>query len=272
MACTRRRSELIAKLAWGRIDDAHARELIGHVEQCESCSEELDAAADFAAAREHIVADSVVPGAVASGSLHGQPDRVEREEPKPAPRAEPPRRRLEIWPPALAVVASVAIFFAVWAVLPDGGPERASNPVDELAVLDPAPAPTDMSEALPAAEAALFERAMESYTKGDFTDAIRRIESVVRVVPEHAVANLYLGIARLQTRDRWGAIEPLSRAASSRDADLRDAGIWYLANAYLVLGDPDRALDLLERLDRPGGEYAARAGDLGDSIEGVLGR
>jgi len=274
VGCTKPRSETIAAMAAGRIGDADARELLDHLERCDACSEEFDAVADVVAGLEHDAEGNVAGRGVSStaaGGRDGEATPSDLRDGEPRPASPWPRRALA---GLAAIAASIALFFLVRPLVTETRPPETRGRTSHLASLDPVPASkaTLRSGSLPAEQAALFERAMERYADRDYTEAARLLRDVVTATAGHDLADLYLGIALLQTRDRAEALEPLSRAARSDAPLLRERASWYLANAHLALGEPDRAIAILEELVAREGDYEWNAADLLAEIREARGR
>ncbi len=87
--------------------------------------------------------------------------------------------------------------------------------------------------------------AMRSYERGDFDAAIGRLRRL-----EPGAWNLdlqfYEGVALLALHRPEEALSALNGIAANPAARYREASSWYLALAYLELGETGRSLDLLE--------------------------
>ncbi len=244
MACSTDRSAQIGDLASGRIGAEAAGEVLDHLEACPECSAEFDLCADLVAA-----ADQAGPRLFAG-----------------RPRAALARRL------PLAVAAAALLGLGLWISFADrGGSGRAT--LARLASTEPLQAAGFVlrSDAPEGARQA-YREAMDRYAAGDFAGAAQRLALWTASSPDDALANLYLGICRLQTGSIADATAPLDRAAEKGEDLVRERGLWYLGNARLALGEAEAALATLERLAELGGDYEPNARAKVAAIRSALGK
>lgn len=105
-----------------------------------------------------------------------------------------------------------------------------------------------------------LQSGMAAYEAGQYAEAARRLDAYARRNPDNAV-RVYLGVAHLMSGQAKKAIPPLAVAAQSSEPPIREAGLWYLALAYLENDDPGAARQALESIP-PDGIYGAQAREL----------
>jgi tetratricopeptide (TPR) repeat protein len=242
MACTTDRSTEIGDLSAGRLDAQASGALLDHLERCGECSAEFDLVADLLAA-----ADREGPALFARG-----------------------RSRIRLVHGAsalLAAAAAVLLAVVIWRPGP-GAPS-----LSDIASTEPIPAASALlrSEA-PSPRPREYLEAMDSYGRGDYAGAAGRLVAFLEGAPADALANLYLGVCRLQTGDPGEAIAPLRRAAEGGDGLLRERALWYLGNAHLAAGDGERAREVFDRLAALGGDYEPNAREKLRAIRDAIGR
>jgi len=164
--------------------------------------------------------------------------------------AEARRRRLP-WL-ALLSAAAAAILVAVFVLTRE-------DSVSRLADLRPpglvASAPRGEGDALPA-------DAMRAFGEGRYAEAARELDAHGVRSPQDPVIAHYAGVAHLLAGDAVAAERRLTAAAAASEGLLREANLWYLAQAFLVRGDARSARNALERLCALDGDYAPNAGAL----------
>lgn len=230
MACIATRREQINALATGSLAAEPARDLLTHLEACRECSEEFDLVADLLRAR---------PAEKAAGQ---------------EPASQPV---LRLWRPLLALaavlVAALLIREAWWGD---------SRSLRDLAQITPIAAPESLLRGSPGERGSEFARGMAAYARGNFATAAKELRVTATRRPEDALAQLYLGIAELQTGATKRAMAPLRKAAALGTGLVAERGLWFLANASLQLGSDKPALAALETLRQLDGDYAANAEEL----------
>ena len=244
MACSTERSTQIGDLAAGRIGAEAAGELLDHLERCRECSAEFDVCADLVAAAD-----------LAGARLFaGRSGAVLR------------------WRFPIAVAAAVLLGLGLWISFSGrGGTSRTA--LARLASTEPLPAAGFVLRSdAPEGTRQAYREAMERYGKGDFAGAVERLAGVTASSPDDPLANLYLGICRLQTGAVAEATAPLERAAEKGEDLVRERALWYLGSARLALGEGEAALSTFERLADLGGDYEPNAREKVAAIRSALGK
>jgi len=107
-----------------------------------------------------------------------------------------------------------------------------------------------------------FHKGMNEYLRGNYRGAIGNLREAVEKDPDNGTWWLYLGVCYYLNHQGKQAIEALTRADGLTQYSLNVKSRWYLAQAYLLQGDADRAIPLLERIRDQKREYATQADSL----------
>lgn len=89
-----------------------------------------------------------------------------------------------------------------------------------------------------------FQQAMLLYGRGDYQEALGRMEGVSM----DAVMLLYRGIALLETGQTKAATQSFDQAIALENEEFQDAVIWYLALSQIKAGDIKEAQGTLQRI------------------------
>ncbi len=230
-ACSDERREQLVDLAAGRIGEDASEDLLRHVEECPRCSSGLAIVADVASA------------AIAAAT------------------SAPPRVRLRRVPWLASLSAAAAVLVTAYVVTRDDALSR-------LADLRPPGLVSSVprggaGEALPA-------EAMRAFEGGRYAEAAKGLDRFLAARSEdHPVGAHYAGVAHLLAGDVAVAIERLRGAVASSEGLLREASLWYLAQAFLMRGDARGAREALETLRAGGGDYAPNAEALLGKLAGA---
>jgi len=108
----------------------------------------------------------------------------------------------------------------------------------------------------------LFHEGMNNYLKNNYKSAIGNLKNAIEKDPDNGSWWLYLGVCYYLDHQGKQAIEALTGADTMTQHSLKIRSRWYLAQAYLLQGDTDRAIPLLEWIMGQRREYAAQAGSL----------
>jgi Tetratricopeptide repeat len=165
----------------------------------------------------------------------------------------------------LVVVGGIAVWRGFNAGTRDVGPDQAAARWADLEVpalaVDLAAATGELvfrdGERRAAGEA--FGAAVEPYLEGEFAAAAERLGRYLESYPEDVQARLLLGVSLLRAGRPGDAVVPLEEAQSLGDADTVEDARFYLAVAYLKVGEEDRARTQLERIESGGGRWQTTA-------------
>jgi hypothetical protein len=175
------------------------------------------------------------------------------------PRAVALRPRTWGWP----LLAAAAVVVATWALWP-----RAQPRLRELAVVTAIAAPDTVLRGGDPRSDEQFARGMAAYRSGDFAAAAGELAAVTQRAPDDVLAQLYLGIARLQTGALLEAIAALRAAAEQGTGLVQERGLWFLANAHLLREQAGPARAALQQLRALDGDYAVNAAELLQALAG----
>ncbi len=96
-----------------------------------------------------------------------------------------------------------------------------------------------------------LKQGMESYDKQDYKDAIKKLSAYYGLTKD-ANAGLFLGISYLLDNQAEQSIAMLESTLPKLENVSQEAGNWYLALAYLKVGDKVNCKRVLERLPANG--------------------
>jgi TolA-binding protein len=96
-------------------------------------------------------------------------------------------------------------------------------------------------EAMARAERWVFQDAMAAYNKGHYEQASRLLDDAVHIEPEAPDVNFYVGICRLLQGHPTDSLHPLHKAFDKPDSPITQAAHFYLAKAYLQMGNLEEA-------------------------------
>lgn len=106
----------------------------------------------------------------------------------------------------------------------------------------------------------LFNTAMSHYQKNEFEEAVHLYRQIVDVDSTQLETWMYLGVCCYMLRKPDEGIEALLKAQVIQDPVEKNHVLWYLAQSYILAGDPDAGVPLLERLYYLGLEHSEDAG------------
>jgi hypothetical protein len=110
---------------------------------------------------------------------------------------------------------------------------------------------------------------MVAYREKRYADAAKVLESVVGATPEAVGPNFYLGICRL-IEDRPGeAVMPLKNVISAPAGPLTESAHFYLAKAYLRMGDLAKGESEMQIAAILPGRLASQARSLAERIHAL---
>ncbi|TKJ36566.1 hypothetical protein CEE37_14900 [candidate division LCP-89 bacterium B3_LCP] len=114
-----------------------------------------------------------------------------------------------------------------------------------------------------------FRKGMDEYLKGNFKGAIDYLENAVSASPDEGPWWLYLGISYYLDRQAKPAVKALTKAVSLTEYTLKSGAEWYLAQAFLLDGNADPAMPLLEGLAIQKRDYSEIAESLLEKVRPV---
>ncbi|MFB6341678.1 tol-pal system YbgF family protein [Saccharicrinis sp. FJH62] len=96
-----------------------------------------------------------------------------------------------------------------------------------------------------------FDRAMVDFKIGNYKAAIKRWEPLLESRPESDTLNYFIGSAYLAENDAASAIPKFKKVAQNPKSDFRNDANWYLALAYLLNDENDKAKEILKQTSHP---------------------
>jgi tetratricopeptide (TPR) repeat protein len=177
-------------------------------------------------------------------------------------------RRLKAGPkPVILLPAGAVALLALFLLIFRPSPEP-SSPYLSLLQFEPIPYESSVVRGGSDNEAELrFQEGMIRYQKGDYAGAVKVLKTAAASDPENGIYRLFLGVSYFLDRQADPAIQALSAADSLTQFSFQEKTRWYLAQAYLLKSDANRAIPLLRWLVEQNGEYTARAAELLRRIE-----
>lgn len=105
----------------------------------------------------------------------------------------------------------------------------------------------------------LFQAAIRAYAEKRYGDAKALLEDEVRLAPDVPEVNFFLGVCRLVTGKPSSAVQPLQSVLTNKESPYVQSAHFYLAKAYLQLGDLEHAEAQLEAAAAMPGQLQAEA-------------
>ena len=115
----------------------------------------------------------------------------------------------------------------------------------------------------------LFSMGMQAYNEGDYKSAAAILLEATEESPDDWPGWFFLGVSYYLDGQAQPAIDALLRADSLNKYAMEIEVKWYLAQAYLLNNDPDKAMPYLQWLAEKPGDYSSKAKDLINRIREV---
>jgi hypothetical protein len=107
---------------------------------------------------------------------------------------------------------------------------------------------------------AFFRSAMNAYLEKRYMDALEILEEAVKKEPGAPDVNFYLGVCRLLEAKPQDSIAPLNAVLDNKESPLQQAAHFYLAKAYIQIGDLVNAESQLQIAAAMPGTLSTEAG------------
>ena len=115
-----------------------------------------------------------------------------------------------------------------------------------------------------------FHEGMMAYSEGDYARAIEELSASVKLNPDHAQGQFYLGLSLLMEKKTDRAIQHLEQVTALADeVSLLEKTHWYLGNAYLRKDNESRALIEFRKVIEFRGRFLSDAEGLIQMIEKI---
>lgn len=102
-----------------------------------------------------------------------------------------------------------------------------------------------------------------AYESGQFPLAITELKKVLAANPHNHALRTYLGLAYLENNQSYSAVVYLQAAWNAKDKEYGNIAGWYLALAWLKMGEIERCVSILQDLrESDQKEFADKANDL----------
>ena len=258
MACTKERASLINEFAIGRLSPEKADELLDHVSTCDECSARLDMVAGILACKEEYGAE-VFEGEPSLSSAYWI-------------RIKDGLRAVFTSRPLLRVAIPVAVALVTAFLLFNPFSQRVGD-YARLAHIEPYPY---KPLSLRAGEdyddyEVLFHEGMKLYVEEKYGEAIRKLAGSVKLNPDNAEAQFYLGVCYLLENKSGNAIEPLQRAAELGSRPVIEKSHWYLGQTYLKKNEGERAEEEFKKVIEFNGRLRGNAEEMIEKMGKIRG-
>lgn len=264
---------LITQYELGRLSDKDCNRFEEHLINCDYCSKELEEMESFSdSVRENkaeileILNKRGINYEVEKRKFLAQRRSTQVQ----MPLVDHIRQFLQgFWQPRIYVPVLVTASIFIFVLILPRTPQDQDNPY--FAYLNFEKAPYLQMRAFEETEGQqLFIRGMEEYLDNDYGEAISYLAKATKINPGEGEWWLYLGVSYYLDHQAGPGIESLSKADSLTVNTSRNRARWYLAQAYLLSGDAQTALPLLEALINQEEEYASEAYELLTKIKAEM--
>jgi hypothetical protein len=269
---------LMTRYEAGQLSDEERDRFEEHLLDCDFCFQELKQMAPFMSAiQRHRVAliDSLHRDGISFESL--KEDLLASHHTKRIPY----RKRWEsiaqifenllrprVWGPAIGVVAVVVLFLLITPF--SGNPYLDHLSVEKLSFNELHGYEATHLRGGNVSEAdSLFLLGMDDYLANNYKGAIGKIEDALEIAPDKGNWWLYLGVCYYLDHKANPAIEALTMADSLTQFYNKERARWYLAQAYLLKKDSQKAVPLLEWIVAQNRIYAEKADTLLKAVQSI---
>lgn len=116
----------------------------------------------------------------------------------------------------------------------------------------------------------LFQAAMRAYAEKRYDDAKALLDDEVRLAPDVPEVKFFLGVCRLVKGKPSSAVQPLRSVLTHKESSYVQSAHFYLAKAYLQLGDPQQAEGELQAAAAMPGQLQAEAASTLTKLQSLL--
>ena len=116
----------------------------------------------------------------------------------------------------------------------------------------------------------LFQAAMRAYAEKRYGDAKALLDDEVRLAPDVPEINFFLGVCRLVMGKPSSAVQPLRSVLTHNESPYEQAAHFYLAKAYIQLGDLQQAEGELQAAAAMPGQLQAEANSALTKLQSLL--
>jgi tetratricopeptide (TPR) repeat protein len=177
------------------------------------------------------------------------------------------RRRVLV--PAVGLAAALGLSLLI--IIPSTRRAEAENPFIAYLSFEQLPyQPLELRDRAPTQAERYYSGGMDDYLKNNYAAAARKLHRAVEMQPEEGNWWLRLGVCYFLNRQPKPAIEALTKADELTQRLFNIRVCWYLAQSYLLNGDPDNAIPLLERVVAQDRAYADEAKTLLENVHTIM--
>ena len=104
--------------------------------------------------------------------------------------------------------------------------------------------------------------AMQFYENKDYNEALKLFESILLADPDRIGINLYSGISRMEIKEYELAGKSFGKIIDDRYNVYMEQAEWYLSLCYIITGQNEKVIPLLEKIIDGNGFYRKNASSL----------
>lgn len=108
----------------------------------------------------------------------------------------------------------------------------------------------------------LLIEAMEYYNNGDYAEALTRFKQVNKDEPDNPAVRFYLGISYLGLKKPNHAVAHFNEVLKHQDITFGPHAEWYLALSHLKAHNQEKAISLLEEINRNNPRYRSHSASI----------
>jgi len=161
----------------------------------------------------------------------------------------------------LAIAASLAIIIFTWQIFFVSGGDPAAKQLFSEFYEPYQMVLSQRSEADTAGHATLLNLAVQDYASGNFSSAADAFQQLSKFEPENISYTFYYALSLLGSNKGSEAIEILEEVLQTKGHLFTEQSRWYLALAYILADDEEKALDLLKAI-KPGEFHYAESREI----------
>jgi tetratricopeptide (TPR) repeat protein len=166
----------------------------------------------------------------------------------------------------LAIAASLAIIIFTWQIFFVSGEDPAAKQLFSEFFEPYQMVLSQRSEADTSGHVNLMNLAVQEYTSGNYSSAADAFQQLSKFEPENISYMYYNALSLLGSNKGSEAIEILEEVLHTKGHLFTEQSLWYLALAYILADDEEKALDLLKAI-KPGEFHFAESREIISELE-----
>ncbi len=105
-------------------------------------------------------------------------------------------------------------------------------------------------------------RAMQCYENENYAEALKLFENILLIDPNRIGLNFYSGVSQMEIKEYELAGKSFGKVIDDRYNMYLEQAEWYLSLCYIITGQDDKAIHLLESIIENDGFYRKEAGKI----------